>query len=325
LKKVKKKRKQETEEDSDSSEKEGTLPTYSRQASAWRKYRIINPRRAPMSGGHPPPGGYILHHNFRYAPEALAYKVPKPQYSSYPRREPERTYIRQRYAEKPVDEKTLERVIRRVYKDLAENHELTPKEHPEAAPTEKISEPSDTISLGQENAIRIEQRFAKKESEHAADYVEENSQDLTEAEVDPEQLLDQLEANPTEELHAKTLAELNAEPKFYEEEIEGSKIETDRLSSVAISDLAEQSLEAPTLPGEELVVAPREEMLEATIVAPLEQTSLSVENANSVMAEPLLQVECPLTEIEVLTDVQDLMRELEPEIAEEEEEVEPSY
>ena len=260
----------------------------------------------------------MLHHNFRYSSEAPAYKVPKPQYSSPPRREPERPYIRQRYVEKPVDEKTLERVIRRVYKDLAEKHELTPKDHPEAGLTEKAREPSDSISLERENGT--EQR-AKRESEEAPDYVEEDDQELIEAEVDPEQLLDQLEANPTEELHARTLAELNAEPKFYEEEIEGAKIETNRLSSGIISELTEESLEAPTLPGE-LEAAPREEMLEATIVAPVEQT-LPVENP--VMAEPLLQVESPLSEIEMLTDVQDLMLELEPEIAEEEEEVEPSY
>ena len=324
MKKVKKKRKYETEEDSDSSERERIFTPYSKHASAMRKHRMLNQRRAPLTGERSPPGRYILHHNFRYAPEPT-YKVPKPQYSSYPRREPERPYSRQQYAEKPVDEKTLERVIRRVYKDLAENPEVASKEYSEPAFKEKTNELSDITSSDLKKATGIEQQF-KLEPEQDINYAEKKSQDITEAEFDPEQLLKQLEANPTEELHAKTLAELNAEPKFYEEEIEGSKIETDRLSSLAISDLAEQSLEAPTLPGEELVVAPREEMLEAPIVASLEQTSLSIENTNpdEVMAVPPLDIESPLSEIEILNDVKGLMYELEPEI-EEQEEAEPSY
>jgi hypothetical protein len=143
------------------------------------------------------------------------------------------------------------------------------------------------------------------------DFFGKKRQEFAEAEFDPERLLKQLEANPTEELLDKTLTELNREPKFVEEEVEGGIVETDKIARVEASEQIEQygnrGLEEPEL------IQPE----------PSPDEPLDTVNVYSELVPSVAEIG-PISEAEMLSDIQDLMHELEPEI-EEQEKVEPSY
>jgi hypothetical protein len=302
LKKAKKKRKDETEEDSDSSDRSRIFSPYTRRAM--RKYRMPNTsRQGGSGGGRSPPGAYFIHHDIRYAPEPPAYKTPKPEYPSYTRRELERPLIHERYiAERSNDEATLERILRNLVKDLPENHE--PEAHEFSESIDNANKLPEIINRDPENSAKMLEKYLAK-TEPIIE-VEKEKQEQNEAEFDPERLLKGLEASPTEYLHEKTLAQLNSEPEFDEEEIEGSEVETNRLSDQTNEVTSEQA------------------ELEHSKADTVEHAPQPIENVNSeLVAEPLPPVELSAFELEVLADVQDLMKELEPEI-EEREEIEPS-
>ena len=288
---------------------------------------MLNSPRQNSGGGRSPPGGPFIHHNFRYGPEPPAYKAPKPEYTSYPRRETERPVTHDRHVvrEKSVDDKTIDRLIRRFLKDVTESDELPDEEDLlEPKPNKKNDELPDLTPRDLQRATRILEQQSRSEFQPIIDFVEKKSKELDEAKFDPERLLRQLETYPTEELHDRTLVELNSESRFVEEEIEGSKVETDTLSSTKpISKGIDQHAE--TIPRVEPEHAkPESDAIPSNkpdIERPLEQTTI---DAYSELTQHTLPEIAPISEVEILDDVQDLMHELEPEI-EEEEEVEPSY
>ena len=304
MKKVRKKRKNETEPESGSDEKRIQKP-YQRLALADRRHRMNVPRRGSGGGGGSNPRGYFIHHNFRYGPEPPAYKTPKREYPSYTRREPERPPTQDRHLiEKSVDEKLFERFMRRYWKEQTENDEAVLQEFPELKPKVNVHQDSEVTAKDLEKAtITLEKYFPKTEIEPLTGYIEKKKQELKESEFDQENLLKQLEVYPTEELREKTLAQLNSEPAFNEEEIEGSKVETNEpiRSEPTNTRLEVQNVELPL----EYNVQPTEKISPET------------------MPEPLPDI-APISETEILNDLQDLMLELEPEMKEEEQ-VELSY
>jgi hypothetical protein len=325
LRKAKKKRKDETEQDSDS---KLDVKQVWRHAQATRRRRMLNSSpRQNSGGGRSPPGGNFIHHNFRYGPEPPAYKAPKPEYPSYPRRETEKPVAHDRHIvrEKSVDEKTIDRLIRRFLKDVTESDELPDEEDLlEPKPNKKNDELPDLTSRDLQRVTRIlEQQSSRSEFQPIIDFVEKKSKELDEAKFDPERLLKQLQVYPTEELQDKTLAELNRESRFVEEEIEGSKVETDTLPST--KPISKGIDHAETIPRVESEHAkPESDAIPSNkpdIERPLEQTTI---DAYSELTQQTLPEIAPTSEAEILDDVQDLMHELEPEI-EEQEEVEPSY
>lgn len=172
-----------------------------------------------------------------------------------------------------------------------------------------------------EKQADIPKKYSSKiEFEPLLAYAEKKKQEPKEAEFDSEQLLKGLEAYPTVELQEKTLAELNNEPRFNEEEVEGCKVETDKLSSrnVAIEQTLDQYI-----PSDEPIEAKQTEASAELEPRNIETAENSAAVETEVAAQPL-EVEPAISEVELLSDVQDLMRELEPEI-EEQEEVEPTY
>ena len=321
MRKAKKKRKDETEQDSDS---KLDAKRVWRHTQATRRRRMLNssPRQS-SGGGRSPPGGNFIHHNFRYGPEPPAYKAPKPEYPSYTRREPERPLGHDRHQTgHSTDEKLLQEFMRRFWKEEAEIAFLQrfPQLQPESQ-AEQISDP--TVKDIDKTTRILEKHLTQTELEPFIEYAERRKQELKEAEFDPEELLKQLKTYPTEELHDKTLAELNGESRFVEEEIEGSKVETDTLPSrEPTSKGIEQHPDIPSVEPEHMKLesdaAPSNK---PDIERPLEQTT------TDTYSEPTQQTPVdigPISEVEILDDVQDLMHELEPEV-EEEEEVEPSY
>ncbi|MGA3406051.1 MAG: hypothetical protein ABSD49_10010 [Candidatus Bathyarchaeia archaeon] len=94
---------------------------------------------------------------------------------------------------------------------------------------------------------------------------------------------------------------------------------------VANDNLIEETEEMELNSSEPLNV----ELEEPTIELTLEPEPPSIENVSNLnpeaISEPLPVIEAPPSEIEVLSDVEDLMHELEPEIEQEQEEVELSY
>lgn len=262
------------------------------------------PRRGGSGGARSPPAAYYIHHNIRYAPEPPAYKTPKPEYPSYTRREPERPLIHERYiTEKPNDEATLERIIRNLVKDLPENHETAPQEFSEKSADNELPE---IINRNPENSVKMLEKYVNAaELEPSLASPKRQNQ---EAEFDPEQLLRGLEASPTEDLQENT--QLDTEPRSYEEQSEGSELETDRLSTDETSTATSGRVSVESVDSN---------------AEPLEHTAQPKESFNSeLIAEPLPQVELSASELEILNDVQDLILELEPEI-EEQEEIEPTY
>jgi len=267
----------------------------------------------------------FIHHNFRYGPEPPAYKTPKPEYPSYTRRETEKPTTHDRYIvkEKPIDDRVIDKLFRKLLKEAIESDELPDEEDRlESELSGNIDDlpnpkPRDLLKV----AGILEQQPSKIEFQPIMDIGKRRQEPR---ERDPEQLLKELEAYPTEELRDKALAELNRESSFVEEEMEGSKVETNTLPSAELpfkrtEQNAEHSqriesehakLESDVLPTDK-----------PDIERPLEQTTI---DSYSELA-PRAPVEMgPISEAEILEDVQALMHELEPEI-EEQEEVEPAY
>jgi hypothetical protein len=315
LKKAKKRRNNEDEEDSSSElERRRILASHLRQSLSSRRHRMLQVPRTASRGG-PSSGAYFRHHNFRYGPEPPAYKTPKPEYPSNPKREIERATGHDRYSvtAKSTDEEMLQRFIRRFWKDWAEN-ELDQEEPPEVKTGNKVDELSDITSRDLAKAERIlQQQLTEAELQPLTDYFGKKRQELAEAEFDPERLLRQLEANPTVELHQKTLTELSREPKFIEEEVEGGTVEKDRLASVGALDQIERY-------GDRGLVNAEPSQPEPRLDEPLDTTQVYSEVVPRTVAEI-----GSISEAELLSDVQDLMHELEPEVEKEREEVEPSY
>jgi hypothetical protein len=324
LKKAKKKRKDESEQDSDS---KLDVKQIWRHAQATRRRRMLNSSpRQNSGGGRSPPGGPFIHHNFRYGPEPPAYKTPKPEYPSYTRREPERPLGHDRHhTGHSTDEKLLQEFMRRFWKEEAEIAFL--QRFPQLQPESQAEQTSDPTVKDIDKSTRIpEEHLIQTELEPFIGYAEKRKQEPKEAELDPEGLLKQLKTYPTEGLREETLAQLNSEPKFDEEEIEGSKIETNALSTDGAHEVIEKHPDGPH--ARETEAMPTEQVdagSETSTVEPLEHGQQSAENTNSpnVLGESLPEA-TPISEAEILDDVQDLMHELEPEI-EEQEEVEPSY
>lgn len=314
MKKAKKRRRKEDEEHSSSElERKPIVVSHLRHTLASRRHSMPQIPRI-RSGGGSSSGGHFIHHNFRYGPEPPAYRTPKPEYPSYPKRETERAASHERYIvrEKSADEKILERFIRKFWKDWAENELLDPEKPPEVKTDNKVDEPPDISSRDLAEAERIlHQQLSEAELQPLTDYFEKRRQELAEAEFDPERLLRQLEANPTEELRDKTLTELNREPRFVEEEVEGGKVETDKIASVDVAlDQIEQY-------GDRGLVKAEPSQPEPRLDEPLDMIDVHSELVPSVAEIG------PISEAEMLSDIQDLMHELEPEV--EKEEVEPSY
>ena len=87
----------------------------------------FNVRPAGSGGGRPPPGGAFIHHNFRYGPEPPAYKTPRPEYTSYVRKEPERPPPQDRHVvERSFDDRLFEQFMRKFWKEQAEEETLDP-------------------------------------------------------------------------------------------------------------------------------------------------------------------------------------------------------
>jgi hypothetical protein len=262
----------------------------------------------------------FIHHNFRYGPEPPAYKTPKPEYPSYPRRETEKPTAHDRHVviEKPIDDRAIDSLFRKLLKEAIESDEL-PDEEDRLEP--EFSENIDELPNPKPHDLQritgiIEQQPSRIEFQPIMDI---GSRRHEPRERDPEQLLKELEAYPTEELRDKALTELNRESSFVEEEMEGSKVETrtlpsEELASKGIDQHAEHDPRfEPEHAEPESDAAPLERPLEQTTTDPYSELV------------PQVPAEIgPISEAEILEDVQDLMHELEPEI-EEQEEVEPSY
>jgi len=323
LKKAKKKRKDETEEDSDSIPSKNRIHRSGPKESLAR--RRLNRPRLGSGGGHPPPGGSFIHHSFRYGPEPPAYKTPKPEHPSYPRRETERpaTHDRHVVIEKSVDDRTIDRLIRKFLKDITESDDLPDEEdrlEPELG--ENVDDlpnprPRDLLKV----AGILEQQPSRIEFQPIMDIGKRRQEPR---ERDPEQLLKELEAYPTEELRDKALAELNKESSFVEEEMEDSKVETNALPSTefASKGIERHAEHSPRIGTEHANLESDATPLgKPGIELPSEQTALDSYSE----ATPQIPVEMgPISEAEIFEDVQDLIHELEPEI-EEQEEVEPAY
>ena len=267
----------------------------------------------------------FIHHNFRYGPEPPAYKTPKPEYPSYPRRETEKPIAHDRHVvvERPIDDKAIDNLFRKLLREAIESDELPNEEdrlEPELGDNtddRPNPKPRDLLKV----AGILEQQPSRIEFQSIMD-VGKKAQEPRER--DPENLLKELEAYPTEELRDKTLSELNEESKFVEEDIEDSKVETNTLPSAELpfkrtEQNAEHSQRIESEHASHESEAPPTD--KPDIERPLEQTTI---DSYSELA-PRAPVEMgPISEAEILEDVQDLMHELEPEI-EEQEEVEPPY
>lgn len=201
--------------------------------------------------------------------------------------------------EKSVGEKLFERIIRRYWKEETENDEAVLQEFPELKPKAHVHQDSEVTAKDLERATTtLEKYFPKTEIEPLTGYIEKKKQELKESEFDPETLLRQLEVYPTEELREKTLAQLNSEPAFNEEEVEGSKVETN-----------EPIRSEPT--------NTRLEVQNAEL--PIEYNAQRSEKTSPETTSELApELAAPVSEIEILTDVEGLMLELEPEMKEEE-------
>jgi hypothetical protein len=276
-------------------------------------------RPAGSGGGRPPPGGAFIHHNFRYGPEPPAYKTPRPEYTSYVRKEPERPPPQDRHVvERSFDDRLFEQFMRKFWKEQAEEETLDPDDVELDDDGPDLSGAPDIA-----NVIIRKPSEIPKEPPSRIEFeplLPSAKRQESKAEFDPEQLLKGLEAYPTEELQEKTLTELNNEPKFNEEDVEGCEVETNTLPSRGM--LVEQTLDQ-YMPSEEST-----EVKQTEASAELEPYTIeSRENVAAVETEAAaqpLEVEPAISEVELLSDVQDLMHELEPEI-EEQEEVELSH
>jgi len=178
----------------------------------------------------------FIHHNFRYGPEPPAYKTPKPEYPSYTRRETEKPTTHDRYIvkEKPIDDRVIDKLFRKLLKEAIESDELPDEEDRlESELSGNIDDlpnpkPRDLLKV----AGILEQQPSKIEFQPIMDIGKRRQEPR---ERDPEQLLKELEAYPTEELCDKALAELNEESKFVEEGVEDSKVETHTLPSTELA------------------------------------------------------------------------------------------
>jgi len=292
LRRPRKKRRNKIEEDSDMENEEKRTSSKQALDKAIRRHRINIPRRG-SGGGHMPQ--VFIHHNFRYGPEPPAYKTPRPQYPSYTRREQERPPAHDRHTviEKSVDDKMFELLIREIWKELAEDGDTFLEDLESKDKADEI--PDLTLKELEKATDSLEKHLSKTELEPIMEHIQRKRDELIEAQYDPEKLLKELETYPTEELLDKTLAQLNSEPKFREEEVEGCQVET-----------------AELIPSEPV-----------NVELPMKHNTRPTEvGSPEVMPEFVPEIEAQLSE-EMLSDIEDLLHEVEPEI--EEEEVEPSY
>jgi len=174
-------------------------------------------------------------------------------YPCYAKRNPERppVYSQHISRQRAADEKLFERFMRRFWKEYLENEELIAQQSPEIRQEFPELEFKNTTGEIPDVTLReidratkiLEKYFSREELTPLIDYAEKKKQEIIESRFDSERLLRQLETNPTEELLEETMAQLSTEPKFREEEVEGCKVETDRLSPAAESEEVEQHLE----------------------------------------------------------------------------------
>jgi len=153
--------------------------------------------------------------------------------------------------------------MRRFWKEYLENEELIAQQSPEIRQEFPELESKNQIDEVPEIAMRdidratkiLEKYFSREELTPLIEYAEQKRQEIIEAQFDAERLIKQLEANPTDELLEETMAQLNTEPKFREEEVEGRRVETDELSPTATSKELEQPLDTYSLPSDAKVEA----------------------------------------------------------------------